>query len=49
MIALTGYGQAEDRNRATEAGFDWHPVKPVDMDVLERVIAEATLRAAPAN
>lgn len=47
LIALTGYGQPEDRNRATAAGFDRHLVKPVDMDVLERVIAEATQRVSP--
>jgi CheY-like chemotaxis protein len=30
LIALTGYGQAEDRQRCLEAGFDEHLVKPVD-------------------
>jgi signal transduction histidine kinase len=30
LIALTGYGQKEDRQRATEAGFDYHFVKPAD-------------------
>ena len=38
LIALTGYGQAEDRERALEAGFDLHLVKPVNpvslLDVL---------------
>lgn len=34
MIALTGYGQAADRKRAMEAGFDAHLVKPVDPAVL---------------
>jgi CheY-like chemotaxis protein len=40
LIALTGYGQTEDVRRATEAGFDAHLIKPVDFDVLERIIAE---------
>lgn len=30
LVALTGYGQPEDRRRALEAGFDEHIVKPVD-------------------
>ena len=39
LIAMTGYGQAEDRRRALAAGFDAHLVKPVDPDLLTRVIA----------
>lgn len=31
LVALTGYGQADDRRRALEAGFDAHLVKPVEM------------------
>ncbi|MFO1434017.1 MAG: PAS domain-containing protein [Candidatus Competibacteraceae bacterium] len=38
LIALTGYGQAEDRQRSQAAGFDGHLVKPVDPKVLLRVI-----------
>jgi CheY-like chemotaxis protein len=34
LIALTGWGQAEDRERAAEAGFDDHWVKPVDLERL---------------
>jgi signal transduction histidine kinase len=34
MMALTGYGQESDRLRSTEAGFDGHLVKPVDLEVL---------------
>jgi two-component system, sensor histidine kinase len=34
LIALTGYGQASDRERAAEAGFDVHLLKPVDPDSL---------------
>jgi signal transduction histidine kinase/CheY-like chemotaxis protein len=30
LVALTGYGQDEDRDQAREAGFDYHMVKPVD-------------------
>ena len=35
LIAITGYGQETDRDRARSAGFDAHMVKPVDMEALE--------------
>ncbi|MBV9122284.1 MAG: response regulator [Planctomycetes bacterium] len=38
MIAVTGYGQEEDRARSKAAGFDQHLTKPVDPDVLVRVL-----------
>ncbi len=34
IIAITGWGQDEDRRRAHEAGFDHHFTKPVDFDAL---------------
>jgi PAS domain S-box-containing protein len=34
LVAITGYGQAEDRLRAQAAGFDYHFVKPVDVEKL---------------
>lgn len=40
IIAMTGYGQDEDRRRSREAGFDLHLVKPVDLDQLEAILAE---------
>jgi CheY-like chemotaxis protein len=39
LIAVTGYGQAADRLRSQEAGFDHHLVKPVSADEIQRVIA----------
>jgi CheY-like chemotaxis protein len=39
LVALTGYGQREDRDRAIAAGFDEHLVKPVGFDELQRVLA----------
>jgi len=39
LIALTGYGQPEDRQRATEAGFDDMLVKPVDPSALADMLA----------
>ena len=44
LVALTGYGQPEDRKRATAAGFDAHLVKPVDPPELTRVLAAAAPR-----
>jgi signal transduction histidine kinase len=38
LIALTGYGQQHDRERAREAGFDHYFVKPVDPDKLQAVL-----------
>jgi PAS domain S-box-containing protein len=40
LIAVTGYGQAEDRRRALAAGFDLHLIKPVNPDDLLRVLAK---------
>jgi PAS domain S-box-containing protein len=40
LIALTGWGQEEDRRRSQEAGFDYHMVKPVDPQELLRLLAE---------
>jgi signal transduction histidine kinase len=39
LVALTGYGQPEDRQRALEAGFDEHLIKPVDLDMLSKILA----------
>ena len=41
LIALTGYGQPDDRRRALEVGFDAHLVKPVDLDALQKLLALA--------
>jgi CheY-like chemotaxis protein len=39
LIALTGYGENEDRRRAAAAGFDTHLTKPADLDILRRLLA----------
>ncbi|HEY4210040.1 MAG TPA: MASE1 domain-containing protein [Steroidobacteraceae bacterium] len=39
LIALSGYGQEEDRRRTSAAGFDQHLVKPVMFDVLNRALS----------
>jgi PAS domain S-box-containing protein len=40
LVAVTGYGQEQDRRAALEAGFDHHLVKPVDLDKLAAILAE---------
>ena len=40
LVALSGWGQEEDRERTHEAGFDHHFVKPVDIDELVAVLAQ---------
>jgi CheY-like chemotaxis protein len=39
LVALTGYGRPEDRDRAIASGFDAHLVKPVDPEELNEVLA----------
>ena len=42
LVAVTGYGQAEDRRRALAAGFDLHVTKPVDASMLDEMLGRAT-------
>jgi CheY-like chemotaxis protein len=41
VVALTGWGQEEDRHRSLEAGFDRHLTKPVTVDQLAEVLTLA--------
>jgi CheY-like chemotaxis protein len=41
LVALTGWGQDDDKRRSRDAGFDHHLTKPPEPDVLERLIAES--------
>ena len=38
VIALSGWGQEEDRRRSRAAGFDYHLVKPADLEVLRSLV-----------
>lgn len=49
LVALTGWGQDEDRRRAREAGFDSHLVKPVDVAALGRLLAATAAEQRPAG
>jgi CheY-like chemotaxis protein len=40
LVAVTGWGQEDDRKRAREAGFDLHLVKPVDPGDIETILNE---------
>jgi len=46
LVALTGWGQEEDRRRSHEAGFDRHIVKPVDPFALEKLLDELETTAS---
>ena len=45
IIAVTGWGQEEDRRRSQEAGFNQHLVKPVDIEALEKLLADLEVTA----
>ena len=49
LVALTGWGQEEDRRRACEAGFDHHLVKPADIAALQALLASLHGDAAVAE
>jgi len=40
LVAMTGYGQAEDKKETREAGFTMHLVKPVEPDVLQKLLTD---------
>ena len=42
LVALTGWGQEEDRRRSRQAGFDYHLIKPTDLDALRALIISTT-------
>jgi CheY-like chemotaxis protein len=44
VVALTGYGQQEDRQRSQEAGFDAHLTKPADVEALRALLEGAAQR-----
>jgi CheY-like chemotaxis protein len=49
LIAVTGWGQPEDRKRTREAGFDRHLVKPVELDDIRAICLDPTRPEAPAT
>ena len=49
MVAMTGYGDASDRRRTREAGFDTHLLKPAGIDDVIRVVLPPVAQAAPGS
>jgi CheY-like chemotaxis protein len=47
LVALTGWGQDEDRRLTCEAGFDHHLIKPADPVYLEQLLAAAHTSVGP--
>ncbi len=43
LVALTSYGQAEDRRKSKEAGFDVHLIKPPSVDQIKEILAHPKL------
>jgi CheY-like chemotaxis protein len=44
LVAVTGWGQPDDRRRTAEAGFDHHLVKPPDLDIVRSICDEVETR-----
>ena len=42
LIAVTGYGQDDDRRKSREAGFNHHLVKPIELEQLEEILNDST-------
>jgi signal transduction histidine kinase len=43
LVAITGYGQPEDRKRALEAGFDMHLTKPVNVGAIDQLLSPSNV------
>jgi CheY-like chemotaxis protein len=46
LVAMTGWGQEEDRRRSQDAGFDHHLVKPVEPEAMQKLLAGARVRSS---
>jgi CheY-like chemotaxis protein len=44
LIALTGWGQEEDRSRSKSAGFDYHLIKPADVNSVQTLLMSLDVR-----
>lgn len=47
LVAVTGYGEEDDRRQAREAGFDFHMTKPVDPEELHQLLQQAGFHGTP--
>lgn len=44
LVAITGWGSEEDRNRPASAGFDFHLTKPADLATIRRILEQTRTR-----
>ena len=49
LVAVTGWGEPEDKERAGAAGFNHHLTKPVDLDELEKLLGDFAARCKPGS
>jgi CheY-like chemotaxis protein len=49
LVAVTGWGEPEDKERASAAGFDHHLTKPVEVDELEKLLGDFAARRKPGS
>jgi CheY-like chemotaxis protein len=49
LVAVTGWGEPEDKERAGAAGFDHHLTKPVDVDEIEKLLGDFATRRKPGS
>jgi CheY-like chemotaxis protein len=49
LVAVTGWGEPEDKERASAAGFDHHLTKPIDVDEIEKLLADFAARREPGS
>jgi len=49
LIALSGWGQSDDKQRAHASGFDRHLTKPIDPEVIQQIVNESALSASSAT
>lgn len=49
LVAMTGHGQDADHQRARQAGFDHHLVKPVDPETVDQLLSMLATRPDPAD
>jgi CheY-like chemotaxis protein len=49
LIALTGWGQEDDRRRSREAGFDYHLIKPADIAALQSLLTSLESESSGVN
>jgi CheY-like chemotaxis protein len=47
LVAVTGWGEPEDKERASAAGFDHHLTKPVDVDQIEKLLGDYAAQPRP--